>query len=113
MTISLAQGMAICLTRHAKVVDGEHYAAHHITDFAIKTAGLKNKALPGTATWRDVRKASLNGIKAAKPECLPAATAAIDAQYAGMPSNQALRAVMDYRTLPQSTRDALSVGTKL
>jgi hypothetical protein len=110
---TLAQGMAICLTGHAKTQGGEHFAAHSLTDNAIKKAGAQNRALPGTADWLSIRQASLDGIEAAKPDCLPAAKAAIDAQFAGMPGNQALRAVMDYRTLPQATRDALSVGTKL
>ncbi|WP_142085554.1 hypothetical protein [Roseinatronobacter monicus] len=112
---TLAQGMAICLTGHARATDrtGEHYAAHRVTDLAIAEAGLANTALPGTATWEDVRKASLAGIKAAKRDCLPAATAAIDAQFAGMPGNQALRAVIDYRTLPQGTRDLLQAGHRL
>ena len=109
---TLAQGMAICLTGHARATDrsGEHYAAHRVTDLAIDEAGIENTALPGTATWERVREAALDGIEAAKEECLPAATAAIDAQFAGMPGNQALRAVMDYRTLPQATRDLLQAG---
>lgn len=109
---TLAQGMAICLTGHARATDrtGEHYAAHRVTDLAIAEAGAENTSLPGTATWRKIRRASLDGIKAAKPDCLPAAMAAIDAQFAGMPGNQALRAVMDYRTLPQETRNLLQAG---
>ena len=110
---SLAQGMAICLTGQARVQGGEHHAAHASTDAKIQRAGMANVALPGTASWEDIRRAALDGIEAAKPDCLPAATAAIDAQFASMPGDQALRAVMDYRALPQATRDALLAGQRL
>ena len=110
---SLAQGMAICLTGQARVQGGEHHAAHASTDAKIQRAGMVNVALPGTASWEDIRRASLEGIQAVKPECLAAATAAIDAQFASMPGDQALRAVMDYRALPQAIRDALLAGQRL
>ncbi|NJO32632.1 MAG: hypothetical protein HC869_05360 [Rhodospirillales bacterium] len=109
---TLAAGMAICLTGHAREQDGEHFAAHSSTDLAIARAGLANRAMPGTASWDVVKEASLEGIKAAKPECYLAAVAAVNAQFAGVPDNQLFRAVMDHRLLPDPTKLDLSAGAR-
>lgn len=112
---SLAEGMAICLTRRVRKneVNGEHYAAHRMTDTMILSQGLSNTALPGTTTWRDVRKASLAGILAAKKECYPQAEIAVNEQFAEVPPDQIMRAVIDYRQLPPETLSAIKNGNRI
>lgn len=110
---TLASGPAICLSGPARVAGGEHFAVHQVTDIQIHTAGARNQTLPGTTDWRTVRRASLAGIAAAKPDCLPQAAAAVNEAFEGVPPNQILRARMDYRHLPGESLDALRTGSLL
>ncbi|MCE8470361.1 hypothetical protein LZ189_15175, partial [Rhodovulum sulfidophilum] len=112
---SLRDGMAICLTGHARVAaeGNEHYAAHFTTDAAIMADGAGNTVLPGTTIWEEVRSASLDGISQAKPECYEAAVSAINAQFSSVPLDQIMRGAIDYRTLSPAALSAIKSGSQM
>ena len=84
-------GMAICLTGHARDPTSDHGIAHDFTDPRIAAAGLASP-IPGTTTLSIAKKAGIAGAIAAKPLWDAEITAAVNAQFAAIDGSRLVNA---------------------
>jgi hypothetical protein len=101
------EGQSICVIGQARVSGSEHNEAH-FADKAIEDLG-KTSNPPFTATIDDVKDASIDAMTTVRPDCAKEILAAVNKEFAGVNSEQLVRA-KQYPPLPQPTLDALSSG---